>query len=69
MHRWARVSYVATGEAFWINESNVAFIADRDGGSMVGFSTSEDGIINVHESCDEIFTEWDNWQAIQEGSD
>lgn len=69
MQRWARVRYVSTGETLWINESNVAFISDNDSGSMVGFSTSEDDVINVFESPDDIFTEWDNWQAIQEGSD
>ena len=74
MHRWARVTmnqsgFINDGRYFWINESNVSFIADNDGGSIVGFSTSEDDVINVHESCDEIFTEWDEWQAIQEGSD
>ena len=37
--------------------------------TMVNFATSEYDVIKVRQSCDCIFTEWDNWQATQEGSD
>jgi hypothetical protein len=70
MHRWARVTSKGDGCDVWINESHVVVLKDYDfGGCMIAFSTSEDDVAEVEQSSDYIFTEWDNWQAIQEGSD
>jgi hypothetical protein len=74
MQRWARVTLSRTGGVndgrdFWINESNVVSIMDLDDGCMICFATSEDDVITVEQSSDYIFTEWDEWQGIQEGSD
>jgi len=74
MHRWARVTmnqggFINDGRDFWINESNVASMIEHDDGCTIVFATSDDDILTVKQSCDEIFTEWDEWQAIQEGSD
>jgi len=74
MQRWARVTmnqsgFINDGKGFWINESNVAFMIELNDGCTIGFATSDDDVITVGQSCDEIFTEWDNWEAIQEGSD
>ena len=74
MQRWARVTmnqggFINDGRDFWINESNVASMIEHDDGCTIVFATSDDDILTVRQSCDEIFTKWDNWQAIQEGSD
>lgn len=70
MNRWARVTNQEGGREFWVNESNVTVLKDYDlGGCMIAFSTSEDDVVQVEQSSDDIFTSWDNWQAIQEGSD
>ena len=69
MNRWARITRVTIGDNFWINESNVAFMSEQGDGCMGGFSTSEDDVMEGEESCDDIFTSWDGWQEIQEGSD
>ena len=69
MNRWASVTRVTIGDNFWINQSNIAFMAEQGDGSLIGFSTSEDDVMEVQESCDDIFASWDNWQKIQEGSD
>lgn len=74
MQRWARVTISENGMIYnrhdmWVNESNVTSMIELDDGCMIFFATSDDDAIKVKQSCDEIFTEWDNWQAIQEGSD
>ena len=74
MQRWALVTMnhrgrIDDGKDFWINESNVASMMELDDGCMVNFATSEYDVIKVRQSCDCIFTEGDNWQATQEGSD
>jgi len=70
MNRWARVTNKEGGCELWVNESNVTVLKDYDlGGCMIAFSTSDDDVVRVEESSDDIFTAWDNWQAIQEGSD
>lgn len=74
MHRWARVTmhqrgWHNHGKDFWINESNVSFIIELDDCCTIGFASSEDDVFTVSESAEEIFLAWDNWQAIQEGSD
>jgi len=70
MNRWARVTNQEDGCSIWINESHVTFIKDyKDGGSMVGFSTEEDDVVQINEGSEDIFVAWDNWQATQEGCD
>ena len=74
MNRWAHVTIQEEGMIYndhgmWINESNVASMVHLDDGCMICFATSGDDAIKVKQSIDYIFTEWDDWQAIQEGSD
>jgi len=70
MNRWANVTNKEDGCSIWINESHVTFIKDyEDGGSMIGFSTEEDDVVQINEDSEDIFVAWDNWQATQEGSD
>ena len=74
MQRWARVTInesgtIHDGHGMWVNESNVASMIHLDDGCMICFATSDDDVVKVKQSIDCIFTEWDDWQAVQEGSD